>query len=475
MDVKNVLAVYKQGPDAVISLVLRMSNRIQSLETRVQELEHRTKKNSKNSHKPPSSDGLKKPKVQSLRGKSEKKTGGQPGHIGHTLRQIAEPDAIIRHALIHCSGCHTSLTEEPVLHIKKRQVFDIPPITFQVTQHEVEQKICPQCRQCEESAFPHHVTNVTQYGPHVQQLIVYLKYHQHLSLERTAEFFRDICGQSLSQGTINHVLKTVSEQFRPLEEQLRTKLLQSPIAHCDETGFRNQGKTEWVHTFSTGQMTLQYRHEKRGKEAMNSIGLLPAYQGVAVHDGWASYFTFEKCQHVLCNVHHLRELKGIHEQTKQPWAKELIDLLLSAKEAKKQAHGLLDNEQLLHFEKEFNHMLAQGEQLNPTLPKEKNARGRQKQTPARNLLNRLKKYQDGVLAFLTHPELPFDNNQAERDIRSIKVQQKISGSFRSEYGADHYLLVKSVFSTLKKQNKSIFQSLQEFMETGTMDLDFPST
>lgn len=468
MNRKEILVVYKQGPEAVVQLVTNMA-------ARIQELEHRTKKNSKNSHKPPSTDGLNKPKTTSLRGKSERKTGGQPGHIGHTLHQVAEPDVIIQHPVTHCSGCHASLAEEPAIRTKKRQVFDIPPIFLAVTQHETEQKVCPHCRCVEESTFPKEVTNSTQYGPHIQQLIVYLKYHQHLSLERTAEFFEDVCHHPISQGTINRVLQVVSERLMPLEAQLHAHLLQEPVVHCDETGFRNQGKTEWVHTVSTQHMTLQYRHEKRGKEAMDAIGFLPAYEGITVHDGWRSYFTYESCEHVLCHVHHLRELKGIYEQTNQTWAKEMIDFLLTAKVAKEQANGQLRAEQLVHFEKEFDRILAQGEQLNPTPQKEKKSRGRPKQTPARNLLDRLGNHRDAVLAFLIHPAIPFDNNQAERDIRSIKVQQKISGSFRSAYGADNFLRVKSVISTLKKQRKSIFHAIQELLETGTIQLDNPFT
>ena len=176
----------------------------------------------------------------------------------------------------------------------------------------------------------------------------------------------------------------------------------------------------------------------------------------------------------MCNVHHLRELQGIHDQTNEEWAKEMMDFLLIAKKTKAQANGQLSAEQLLAFEKEFERILTQGEHLHPPTQKEKTTRGRPKQSPSRNLLDRLRNYQDAVLAFLFHSDIPFDNNQAERDIRSIKVQQKVSGSFRSEYGADNFLRVKSIFSTLKKQGKSIFYSLQKLIETGTIDL-YPTT
>ena len=201
-------------------------------------------KNSKNSHKPPSTDGFMKPKTKSLREKSDRKTGGQLGHQGHTLHFVDDPHHVVRHSVVACSCCHATLAEEPVLRVKKRQVFDFPPITFEVTQHEIERKVCPMCFHTEESSFPSDATNVVQYGSHVKQLIVYLTHQHHLSLARTAEFFRDVCGQSISQGTIHQILMSVGEKLAPAEDQLRDILLQSPLAHVDETGIRHQGKTE---------------------------------------------------------------------------------------------------------------------------------------------------------------------------------------------------------------------------------------
>jgi transposase len=460
---EEILRVYHQGPDAVVQLVSNMA-------ARIQELEFRSKKNSKNSHKPPSTDGFMKPKTKSLRQKSDCKTGGQLGHHGHTLHLVDDPHHIVRHSVVACSCCHATLAEEPVLRVKKRQVFDLPPITFEVTQHEIERKVCPECFHTEESSFPSDATNVVQYGAHVKQLIVYLTHQHHLSLARTAEFFHDVCGQSISQGTIHQILMSVGEKLAPAEEQLREILLQSPLAHVDETGIRHQGKTEWVHTFSTKQFVLQAHHAKRGQKAMDDIGLLPAYQGMVVHDGWSSYWAYDSCRHVLCNVHHLRELQGIHDQTQEAWAQEFITFFREANKAKGQADGQLSPSQLLALEKQFEHLLHEGESLHPLAPKDSSKKGRTKQSTVRNLLTRFRTYQQAVLAFLLHEDIPFDNNEAERDIRSLKLRQKISGTFRSDEGITNYLRTRSVVHTLKKQGKSVFHSLPAILETGHFDL-----
>ena len=470
---EEILRVYHQGPDAVVTLFFetfaKQEKRIKQLEVRNAELEFRSKKNSKNSHKPPSTDGFMKPKTKSLRQKSDRKTGGQVGHKGHTLPLVENPHHVVRHPVVACSCCQEILVEEPVLRVKTRQVFDIPPITFEVTQHETERKVCPACLHTEESSFPSDVTNVVQYGPRVKQMIVYLTHQHHLSLVRTAEFFRDVCGQSMSQGTVHRILMSVGEQLKPAEDQLRKVLLQSPLAHVDETGIRHQGKTEWVHTFSTKQYVLQAHHKNRGKKAMDDIGLLPTYQGVVVHDGWASYWAYELCQHVLCNVHHLRELQGIYDQTQEVWAKEFMMFFREANKEKAQAKGQLSPSQLLAFEKQFEHLLQEGESLHPLAPKDPSKKGRTKQSTARNLLTRFRTHQQAVLAFLLHEDLPFDNNEAERDIRSLKLRQKISGTFRSDEGIENYLRTRSIVHTLRKQGKSVFHSLVSLLETGHFD------
>jgi transposase len=206
-----------------------------------------------------------------------------------------------------CSCCQTSLESELVANKKIRQVFDIPPICLEVIQHEVEQKICPTCGNLEEATFPQHVTNVVQYGQNVQLVATYLAHYQYVSLQRITEFFRDVYQHSISQGTINRLIHSFSEKLKGIEEEIRSHLLESRVIHCDETGLRNQGKTEWVHTYSTSEATIQYVHPKRGTEAMDKLEILPEFTGIAVHDCWKAYFTYTICEHVLCNVHFLRE------------------------------------------------------------------------------------------------------------------------------------------------------------------------
>lgn len=459
---KSVISeAYDKGLDAVVSL---FSECFSEFENRIRELELQAKKNSKNSHKPPSTDGLQKPVTKSLREKTGRKTGGQPGHKGHTLRQVEHPDHVVVYPVTVCSCCQNSLEKEPVASKKIRQVFDIPPVHLEVIQHEIERKICPNCLHTEEASFPKDVTNTVQYGPNVQLMTIYLTQCQYMSFQRTSQFFRDVLQHSISQGTINCLIQSFGEKVQEIEEEIRSHLLDSAMIHCDETGLRNQGKTEWVHTYSTSECTLQYIHQKRGNIAMDEIGVLPRFTGTIVHDCWKPYFTYTECEHVLCNVHFLRELKGVSEQSNQSWAQEMADFLVNAKQEIETRQ--LPTEQLVQYHKQYRAILAKGEEANPLIPKQGTNRGRQKQSPVRNLLNRLIEHQESVLAFLFHPSIPFDNNQAERDIRSVKLRQKISGSFRSEYGAHHFLRIQSYISTLRKQKKSIFDCMKKLIETG---------
>lgn len=462
-----ILEAYNQGPDAVVALVFDICSQF---EKRISELESNAKKNSQNSHKPPSSDGLGKCNVTNTREKTDKKSGGQPGHKGHTLHQVENPNVIVTDTPEICTGCQTSLDNIEISGKKIRQVFDIPPIQFQVTQYEVESKVCPNCLRKNEGEFPIGVTNQTQYGPNVKKLAVYLTYRQSLSLKRTSEFFRDVFGRPINESTVNSILKNVSADLIPVANELENYILSSSVAYCDETGIRNKGKTEWVHTFSTHDATIQHVHPKRGFKAMEEINLIPQFTGRIMHDCWASYDKFTHCQHSVCNVHLLRELKGIYENKQECWAKEMIEFLVTSKKIKEAANGCLTLESLIKLQKRFQEILTKAMSLHPFQEKKDLKKGRQKQTRERNLIGRFIKYEDSILAFLDHPNIPFDNNQAERDIRPIKLRMKNSGSFRSDYGAENYLRVSSIFHTLIKQGKSIFGELDTFIRTGTLNI-----
>ncbi|ECL9256591.1 IS66 family transposase, partial [Campylobacter jejuni] len=241
VDRKIILDTYKKGPEAVISL---FEETFSKLEKRIQELENASKKNSKNSHKPPSTDGLGKPVTKSLRKPSHRQTGGQLGHKGHTLGLTATPDHTITHSPTYCTCCHTSLNHEPVKGYRIRQVYDLPPIQIEVTEHKVEQKECPHCHSIQEAQFPSTVSRPVQYGPNIKRLIPYLTHYQCISLKRTKEFFQDCFGHSISEGTLVNHTQAFASQLQPFIKEVKEKILQSPVVHFDETGMRVENKTQ---------------------------------------------------------------------------------------------------------------------------------------------------------------------------------------------------------------------------------------
>ncbi|MGE6552262.1 IS66 family transposase [Bacillus mycoides] len=459
VDRKVILNAYKKGPEAVISL---FEETFSKLERRIEELENRSKKNSKNSHKPPSTDGLRKPVTKSLRKSSQRQTGGQLGHKGHTLHLTTTPDHTITYSPMHCTCCNTSLNHEPVKGYRIRQVYDLPPIQIEVTEHKVEQKECPHCHSIQESQFPSTVSRPVQYGPNIKRLIPYLTHYQCLSLKRTKEFFQDCFGHSISEGTLVNHTHAFSSELQPFLQEVKEKILQSTVVHFDETGMRVENKTQWLHTASTPEVTLQHIHQKRGKEAMDAGEILPSFSGIAMHDGWKPYDVYTDCRHVLCNAHLLRDLQGIIDSTGQKWAQQMQEFLTQALTLKKQYKGILPKTEQQNLFAVYQSILKE----QPAFSTELKKKG--KRTPAQNLWNRFVKYADRILAFLEHPDIPFDNNQAERDIRMTKVKQKVSGTFRSKKGAESFCQIRSFMSTMKKQKHSVLQAIGQVIETGTV-------
>jgi transposase len=357
---KDMLDVYHQGPEAVINVWTTLLNEIASLRSRVKELEAQGKKNSKNSHKPPSSDEFNKPKPKSLRQKTRRKPGAQEGHVGHTLEPVEEPDHIVVHRVTDCTSCGHSLEEVPVRRKETRQVFDLPPLHVEVTQHEAEVKMCPHCQTIHTASFPDHVQHHVQYGPRLKALVVYLTHYQLLPYERTAELMDDLFGQPISEGTLVNINHDFYEKASFFEEEIHRSLLRSPVVHFDETGIRVTGKRQWLHSASTADVTAYFIHPKRGKEAMDEMNLLPQYKGVAVHDAWAPYFVYDECSHALCNVHHLRERQGIWESYQQVWAKERMDFLLFAKQEKEKHNGILPPDTVTKMEAAYVRILERG-------------------------------------------------------------------------------------------------------------------
>ena len=467
MEREEILAIYEADPDAVINLIEQLLATIAKLEERVKSLEERLNKNSRNSSKPPSTDDYasKKPKPKSRRLKSGKKVGGQKGHPGTTLRMVDNPDEIRIIEVDQCSNCHTSLEDEEIKDYEKRQTFDIPPVQLYSTEYRGEIKLCPKCGCLNTAKFPDDVTQPAQYGSRLRSLAVYLHDYQLIPYDRGCELLSDVFGCDISPATL---IKAENECFEGLEEfenALKEALKQSPVIGSDETGMRINGIRNWLHVACTANMTYYFTHPKRGSEAMDDMDILPNYDGTIVHDFWMSYFKY-LCDHGLCNVHLLRELISISENYEQVWSEEMAALLLIIKgcvDETRETSDYLTAKQIIDFEKMYDYITKKGLEENPppldfdTKPKK---RGRKKQTKPKNLLDRFVNYKGDILRFMYDFEVPFDNNLAERDIRMMKVQQKISGTFRSIQGAHYFCRIRGYISTMKKNKLSVIDAIE---------------
>ena len=462
---EEALKIYHSGPEAVVKILCELSASVERLEERVYELENRLAQNSRNSSKPPSSDGYQKPMTQSLREKSTRAPGGQPGHDGHTLKMVDDPQRIEWHKVEGVCACGESLLNQRAEDIERRQVFDIPKIQMAVTEHRVEIKICRQCGQMHKGKFPDEVKIYAQYGERIKALIIYLRNYQLLPSQRTAELCQELFSCSISEGTLDTFLREGSDRLQEPVEQIKEQIKKSSVVHFDETGVSIKGNNQWLHSASTKDFTHYTVHIKRGAQAMNAIGILPEFQGTAVHDSLASYFQYS-CQHSLCNAHHLRELTFIDEEFQQPWAGEMIRCLLNIKhsveEAKSELKEHLSQDQIQYYKNVYQMILEKGYQTNPlkSFPDGNRTRGRPKKGKARCLVQRLDEHREKVLAFMTDFKIPFDNNLAERDIRMAKVQQKISGTFRSEEMAHAFCRIRSFISTVRKRTFNLMDAIE---------------
>lgn len=452
---EQLLPLARSNPEALVDIIL-------ALEKRVEDLEARLAQNSRNSSKSPSSDGYTKPEPKSLRGKSNRNSGGQNGHPGSTLTPVDNPDNIIEHRLKLCPcGCGADLRRQPILRREKRQVFDLPPQKLRVTEHRVEVKLCPNSGREVSAAFPAGINAPVQYGPRFNAWLVYLRGQQLIPLERISQMSEDLFGRFVSEATVQSAVAATYHALAGFEARAADIIAQSPIAHADETGLRVAGKPHWLHVVSTGTITWYGVHRKRGSDAIKHFALLPRFAGRLIHDCLSAYFGL-KCVHGLCNPHLLRELTFLHEVMHQKWARRMLGLLLRMHRsvaACKAREGPFAAPQLAAWTRKYQAILREGfaENPEPQAPPGHRPRGRPRHTKAQNLLLRLRLHERSVLAFLYDSRVPFSNNLAERDLRMMKVQQKISGAFRTLEGAQTFARIRAYLSTVRKNNRDVFQ------------------
>jgi transposase len=470
------------GQAQLITIILQLLSWIAGLEGQGKDMRARLAQNSSNSSRPPSSDGYQKPAPKSSRQKSGRKTGGQPDHPGVTLEKVKKPDHYQLCPLPESCSCGRKLCRATATSTETRQVFDLPePRPLEVTEH-ISHTVQCKCGRVHRAPFPDHVTQPTQYGPRLQATIAYLNEHQVVPYERTQQALQDLFGVHLSQGTLYNTLRRAYLKLQDFQRRMITLLIMADVVHFDESGIRVIKELYWLHVASTSKHTLFHVDEHRGELAMLKMGILPFFTGKAVHDHWASYFKYEGCFHALCNAHHLRELLHAHEQYEQAWAHELIECLLAANAeviaAKAKGRSSLPPDRREYFSERYSRILRKGREELKTLPaptkvpdlepreEAPKRRGRKKQHKVKNLYDRLHKHKKGTLAFIYDFEVPFTNNQGERDIRMSKTKQKVSGCFRSLLGSEIFARVRSYTCTAIKQG---FNAMDALMAVFTGD------
>lgn len=448
----EIIELCRTEPETVADLVLK--------------LEAQLNKNSQNSDKPPSSDGLKKKPAQRRKGKG--KAGGQKGHQGTTLRKSEKPDRVVEHGPEQCQECGYKLAQVEGAVIGSRQEIEIPEKPVEVVEHQRLQKRCPCCGCHNEGQWPAHIRGNVQYGRRFKALCVYLLTYQLLPYERVGELLQVLFGYQPGGGTLSQAQEQADEVLEPVEEAIKGTIRGSPNAHADETGMRVEGKTQWLHVCSTETHTYYYWSQYRGQQAHQVDGLLPEYGGILMHDAYRTYFGLE-CDHALCNAHLLRELQALAEADPTLlWPQQLSRLLRTAwhivKQAKAEGLGKLSEATQKRIEALVDQLIETADQRTVRNLRQPGQRGQVPQSPQRNLLDRLTAHKADYLRFVSDFTIPFDNNLAERDLRMCKLQQKISGCFRTDTGADRFCRIRGYISTLRKQGHDILSALYSIFD-----------
>jgi len=448
--INSVKALLKQ--EKTLSPALRSA--LEVLLVLVALLLNRITLNSKNSSKPPATDPNRK--KTSKKGKSNRKPGGQKGHDGTTLMPVDDPDEVTESPIDR-----RSLPKGPPYRevgYERRQVIDID-ISRLVREYRAQILEDDQGNRFV-AAFPEGVKRPVQYGFTLKAHAVYMSQYQLIPYDRIRDHFQDQLHLAVSAGSVFNFNKEACDRLASFEQWAKTQLARSDLMHADETGINIGGKRHWLHSASNASLTWFSPHAKRGTEAMDEIGILPFFQGVLCHDHWKPYYRYD-CTHALCNAHHLRELERAWEQDHQQWAKTMQTLLIELAKAVEDAGGCLPPDEATRWRRRYRRLLkkAELECPPPDASQREGKRGRLKRSKARNLLERLRDFEHDVLRFMDVESVPFTNNQGENDLRMTKVQQKISGCFRSLEGAKIFCRVRSYLSTCRKQGMTATQAL----------------
>jgi transposase len=443
LSIKQKIDILVSRVDSLETENNTLREEVDRLNTRL--LKYENPKNSSNSSKPPSSDFPKQPRTQSLREKSDRKPGGQPGHKGNTLKMVDSPNIITEHKPNYCTKCGKDISSLLGEFIGKRQVIDIPPIQPVVTEHRVYKKFCS-CGHCNESSFPDGVQTPVSYGSGVQAMVAYLNTRQYMSISRTSEMFKTVFGIELSTGGVCHILQKMKHKAQPAYESIRQFVLRSTVIGGDETGVNINSDNYWAWAFQNPKATYIAINKKRGYSAIEEIMPEGFINNILVTDCWASYFKTEAFLHQLCTAHLLRELKYFNQQyPNNSWISRLISLIDNALELRKR--GQLTQMKIDEIHRTFTVLLKESAADN-----------------VKDIItfqNRMIKYKDYVFAFIDNPEIPPDNNGSERAIRNFKVKQKVSGFFKSIEGSNAYAVLRSVIDTAIKNNKNPYLAIQQ--------------
>ena len=457
-----------------------MNQTITELNQTIKELKEQLNKNSKNSSKPPSSDGLKKPAVnknKSLRESSGKKQGAQEGHDGVHLSVISDPDYIENHMNSDCTGCPHRAECLSKACIKETRLEVDAVVTVDVTAHNaIEVRECPLHGGVKTGSFPENIKATVQYGKNLQAMVVAFNTVGAVSINRTHEILSSVFNIPLATGTIKNMVTRCAESLKDTYERIRLKMISLGLLHCDETGGRVDGKTCWVHVASDQDYTYLTINQKRGQIGMDAADVLPHARGIIVHDCWGSYWKYQDVTHAICCAHLLRELNGVIENhPEQTWAVRFKKLLLDMKKVRDKAL-LSDKDEVSYyhrhrFDMEYDAIIKTAYEENPLPETPAKKRGRKKKSKVLNLICRLDNYKESVCLFIKNLCVPFDNNQAERDLRMVKVKTKVSGCFRSEEGAQEYLTIMSYIGSARKHGINAFTAIREALN-GNPDIIF---